>query len=393
MSGIYYCYYGTANALKGSHNAMMTKQHPVSVANPRGVRTYRFVSSRLFTSLLVGMVLTLLLTCIELAIIWFFNPANILGSDSSRRLSALVALPLHMPLLLLVPVFELGVLSLTAYLAAKPLAILAYLRAIQKAQDEYRSTYTRLDSLTHIYNTPVTFYEYTPDPQVVNQGQSLTLLELVKQPQNTSLLIEGAAGSGKTIAVRQYRYFAAQERRSLLHGQNKIPVFIPLKNYSLYLKSTSQPQTLTAEEDSVENKNQTAISDELMQQATLLDFLIDSDLEGMHHLRPYVKKLSDQGRLLFLCDGLDEIDYHYRAAVGREIAEMLIVTRNRFVITCREADYNKLPELEQLVNEGHIERSVISPMHPEQVREFVEQYIETQGDQWQHTAGQIMQVI
>ena len=73
----------------------MTKQHPVSVANPRGVRTYSFVSSRLFTSLLVGMVLTLLLTCIELAIIWFFNPENILGSDSSRRLSALAALPLQ----------------------------------------------------------------------------------------------------------------------------------------------------------------------------------------------------------------------------------------------------------------------------------------------------------
>ena len=393
MSGIYYCYFGTAHALKGSHNTMVTKQHPVSVANPRGVRTYSFVSSRLFTSLLVGMVLTLLLTCIELALIWFFNSANILGSDSSRRLSAVAALPLHMPLLLLVPVFELGVLSLTAYLAAKPLAILAYLRAIQKAQDEYRSTYTRLDSLVHIYNTPVTFYEHTPDPQVVNQGQSLTLNELVKQPQNTSLLIEGAAGSGKTIAVQQYRFIAVQERRSLLRGQSKIPVFVPLKNYSLYLKSTSQPQTLTTEEDSVDNKNQAAISDELMQQATLLDFLIDSDLEGMHHLRKYVKKLSDQGRLLFLCDGLDEIDYHYRAAVGREIAEMLIVTRNRFVITCREADYKNLPELEQLVNEGHIDRSVISPMHPEQVREFVEQYIEAQGDQWQHTAGQIMQVI
>ena len=393
MSRIYYCYYGTANALKGSHNAMMTKQKPVSVANPRGVRIYNFVASQLFTSLLVGIALTLLLTCIELAIIWFFNPANILGSDSSRRLSALVALPLHVPWLLLVPVFELGVLSLTAFLAAKPLAVLAYLRAIRKAQDEYRGMDRKLDSLAFIYNTPVMFYEHTPDPQIVNQGQSLTLLELMKLPQTASLLIEGAKGTGKTIALQQYLYSAIQQRRALLRGQNKIPVYIPLKNYSLYLKSTSQPQTLATQEESVDRKDQTAISDELIQQATLFDFLIDSDLEGMHHLRPYVKKLSGQGRFLFLCDGLDEVDSHYRAAVGREIAEMLIVTRNRFVITCREADYKKLPELEQLVNEGHLERSLISPLRLEQVREFVERYIEAQGDQWQHTAGQIMQVI
>ena len=393
MSRIYYCYYGTANALKGSHNAMMTKQKPVSVANPRGVRIYNFVASQLFTSLLVGIALTLLLTCIELAIIWFFNPANILGSDSSRRLSALVALPLHVPWLLLVPVFELGVLSLTAFLAARPLAVMAYLRAIRKAQDEYRGMDRKLDSLAFIYNTPVMFYEHTPDPQIVNQGQSLTLLELMKLPQTASLLIEGAKGTGKTIALQQYLYSAIQQRRALLRGQNKIPVYIPLKNYSLYLKSTSQPQTLTTQEESVDRKDQTAISDELIQQATLFDFLIDSDLEGMHHLRPYVKKLSGQGRFLFLCDGLDEVDSHYRAAVGREIAEMLIVTRNRFVITCREADYKKLPELEQLVNEGHLERSLISPLRLEQVREFVERYIEAQGDQWQHTAGQIMQVI
>jgi HEAT repeat protein len=396
MSGIYYCYYGTANALKGSHNTMMTMQNPVSVANPHRGRTRRFVTSRLFGSLLVGIVITLLLTCIELGVIWFFNLANRPGSANAKDFSTLVALPIHMPLLLLVPVIEVGVISFAAYLAARPLSVLAYLRAIRRAQDEFHSKYTKIDSLAHMYKTPVTFYEHSPDPQVVNQGRNLTLLELVNQSQDVSLLIEGAAGTGKTVALQQYRYFAAKQGSALLRGKNKIPVYVPLNNYSLYLKSASQAQTLAAGENgvgNVDNKHQAIISDELIQQATLIDFFLDSELESIHPLRPYLKKLSEQGRLLFLCDGLDEIDYHYRAAVGRELAEMLIVTQNRFLITCREADYKKVPELEQLVNEGHIERAVISPLQPELVREFVEQYIEAQGDQWQHTAGQIMQVI
>ncbi|HLZ80223.1 MAG TPA: HEAT repeat domain-containing protein, partial [Ktedonobacteraceae bacterium] len=376
---------------------MMTRQYPASApANRRGVRTQQFVTSRIIGSLLVGIVITLVLTCIELAIIWFFNPANMLGSAHSRDISALVAFLKIMPWLLLAPLIEFGVISLAAYLAARPLAVLAYIRTIQKEQSEFRNKNTKLDSLAHIYKMPVTFYEHNPDPQVLKQGRNLTLLELVEQSQDASLLIEGAAGTGKTKALQQYRYFAAQQRRALLRGKNKIPVYIPLKNYSLYLKSVSQAHIPAAGENGVDNKNQEAISDELIQQATLFDFILDSELESVHALRPYLKKLSDQGRLLFLCDGLDEIDYHYRAAVCGELAEMLRVgnvARNRFVITCREAEYKKVPELEQLVNEGHIERAVISPLQTDLVREFVEQYIEAQGDQWQHTAGQIMQVI
>ncbi len=372
---------------------MMTTQYHVSSAKSRRGSTHRIITSRLFRSILLGIAITLLLTCIELAIIWFFNPANILESASSRSFLTLLALPIHSPFLLLIPVIELGILSLTAYLAARPLALTAYLRAIQGAQEAYRKTYTRLDSLAQIYRTPVTYHAHTPDLHVVNQGQKLTLRELVELPHDVSLLLEGAAGAGKSVALQQYRYFAVQQRRALLRGQYKIPLYIPLIDYSLYVKTTSQAQTVATEEGSGDKQDQTAISKELIQQTTLYDFLVESELEGMNHLRPYLKKLIDQGRVVFLCDGLDKIDFHFRGAVVRELVEMLIITQNRFIITCREADYKKLPELEQLVNDGHIERAVISPLQPEQVREFVEQYIETQGDQGQHTAGQIMQVL
>src|SRR5260221_14411570 len=130
-----------------------------------------------------------------------------------------------------------------------------------------------------------------------------------------------------------------------------------------------------------------------VRQTGLLDYLLESDLAGMQHLRPYLKKLLAQGRLLLLCDGLDEVDAHYRAAVSAELAELLLMTQNRFVITCREADYLEQQDIVKLVNEGHIERALMRPLQLEQVREFIEQYIEDQPGGWQHTAGQIMQLI
>ncbi|HET7638297.1 MAG TPA: hypothetical protein VFK47_06090, partial [Ktedonobacteraceae bacterium] len=96
---------------------------------------------------------------------------------------------------------------------------------------------------------------------------------------------------------------------------------------------------------------------------------------------------------MLLCDGLDEVDAHYRATVSAELAELLLITQNRFVITCREADYMEQQDIVKLVNEGHIERALIRPLQLEKVREFIEQYIEDQPGGWQHTAGQIMQLI
>ncbi|MFL5661595.1 MAG: HEAT repeat domain-containing protein [Ktedonobacteraceae bacterium] len=113
----------------------------------------------------------------------------------------------------------------------------------------------------------------------------------------------------------------------------------------------------------------------------------------MQHLRPYLRKLLAQGRLLLLCDGLDEVDAHYRADVSAELAELLLMTQNRFVITCRETDYLEQQDVMKLVDEGHMKRALMRSLRLEQVREFIEQYIEDQPPGWQHTAGQIMQLI
>ena len=60
------------------------------------------------------------------------------------RLSALGAMLTGHSLLLLVPLVELLGIVLVIFLAMKPLAIRAYLRAVQKEQERYRKMYTSL---------------------------------------------------------------------------------------------------------------------------------------------------------------------------------------------------------------------------------------------------------
>ena len=195
----------------------------------------------------------------------------------------------------------------------------------------------------------------------------------------------GAPGAGKSLALRRCLFLYSQQR------QDKIPVYIPLSHYSLFLKAHSLASPFnTAEEDLDEQNSMPVVSP---QQGTLLDFLYESDLPGMRHLRLYLKKLLEQGRLLLLCDGLNEVDPHFRTVIASELAELLLVTQNRLVVTSREMDYREQQELIMLGNEGHIQRAVIYPLQVEQVRQFIERFIQDQGRQGQHTAGQVMQMI
>src|SRR5438270_11629087 len=199
---------------------MVQVQQPVNPASSSTAVRRRGLSFRLFRSILVGVAITLLLTCIELAVVWMLNSLYLLGRDTS--------------LLLLVPLVELLGISLVAFVAMKPLAIMAYLRTVQKAQERYRKMYTSLTSMDAMYDTPVTYYEHNPDPTVSNPGQSISVVslpDLLRQQQDASLLLMGAPGAGKSLALRRCLFLYSQQR------QDKIPVYIPLSHYSLFLKA------------------------------------------------------------------------------------------------------------------------------------------------------------
>jgi HEAT repeat protein len=354
---------------------MSEDQYPASPTNMNRAPIYyvsnrHFAPSRIFRNLLMGAGIVLVLTLIEAGIFGLINPSHF---------SALVPFIISAPYWLLLPLVEFLLAFLLVQVADKPLALGLYLQDAQKAQESYRRIYTPLTALSDIYETPVSYYRDTGDPALSGQGQNVSVIDLIRQG-DTHHLILGVPGAGKTMALRVYQYIASQQRGALVRGHDKIPVYVPMKNYSLFLKGRDL-------------QNRRLNIDEPAEEVRLLDFLYESDLPGMNHLRPYLGKLMEQGRILFLCDGLNEIDSNYLDSVVAELAELMRRSENRLVMTCREVDYRKQPQLAEMVNDGQVTRAVIYPLQPEEIRSFVERYIEEQGDKWQHTAGQIMQMI
>ncbi|HZR41502.1 MAG TPA: hypothetical protein VFB12_15370, partial [Ktedonobacteraceae bacterium] len=333
---------------------------------------------RLLSSVLIGLGITLILTLLEIGILWLLNPLHLTG-NTQQRFSAMLALPAHSPQWLLLPLGELAVASLAAAVAARPLALMAYLRDVHQAQEEYHKLYTPLTALANIRKTAEVTQEDITTPTIYMREEQVSILDLVQQ-QDTHMLILGVPGAGKTMALRVFQYNASQKPFSLAMARGRIPVYVPMKNYSLFLKK-QQPG------------NGNVFSEDEASQPTILEYLYESDLPGLRHLGPYLQQLSDAGRLLLLCDGLNEVDSNYLTRISEELVSLMRHTGNRLVMTCREVDYREQHDFVQLVDEGQAARAVIYPLLPEQVYQFVERYVEGQDKNWKHTAGQIMQVI
>ena len=362
-----------AKPVKGQYSGMREEQSPVTPANTSRNAIYRRsnpnnASSRMLRNVLIAMLIAVVITCIEIVVLWLTRP--------SYGLAALLSIPEHSPLLVFVPlVVEAIVVFIIAQAIAMPMAISAYIRDGQKEQELYRKLYTPLNAWPALYETSVTYYQENPDPTIHNAGQNMSLPNLAQQ-RDSHLLLLGPPGAGKTVALYLYWYSLLQRRRDLVSGREKVPIYVPLENYNLFLEMHEPAQGGEVE-------------------ASLLDFLYVADLPGMHRLRPYLQKLVAQGRLVFLCDGLDELDTRYLSSVCTELAGMLGQTSNRLVMTSREVDYRERPQLARLVAEHLVAHAVILPLSSEQMRSFIERYIEEQepGKRWQHTAGQIMDVI
>ncbi|HLG76403.1 MAG TPA: hypothetical protein VKX46_08305, partial [Ktedonobacteraceae bacterium] len=331
------------------------------------------VSHRLLGAGMLGAGVMVFLTLLEVLVLVLFNPFHVLGGAGS--FAALFVLPVHAPLSLLVPLGELVVSAGIVLVSARPMAEVFYLRDVHRAQEEYYKFYTPLAALVNLRKAA----DEDGSSSTSLQEQQVSILDLVRQ-QDIHQLILGAPGAGKTTVLRVYQYLASLRPIALVLRRGRIPVYVPMKNYSLFLK-----------------KQLAGMSDEeglsTPPSASIFEYLYVSDLPGMRHLSPCVQQLAQEGRLLLLCDGLNELDRNYLARVNEEIAHLMLTTRNRFVMTCREVDYREQEDFVQLVEQGQAARVVIYPLRHEQMFEFVERYIERQDKQWKHTAGQIMQVI
>ncbi len=344
-------------------------------------------------SLLVGILFTLLLTCIELGLFWLINPNHLLGVDVAHQLPALLVLPVHFPILWLIPVIELAGTTVAAFMATRPLALRAYLRVIQKEQERYRGAHTSLAAFANVYQTPITYYPNTPDvsnSNVQTQAQVVSLLSVLQQ-QESHLLLLGDAGTGKTLALHLYLAEIAHQGWTRVRSRATIPVYIPLQDYSAFLLTAVKESAANAAQPG--NPGNANNPDEVTERATLLDFLYETSLPGMHHLRPHLNSLLKQGRLELLCDGLEEVASAYRAQVSRQLANLMMITQDRFVIAARSADYTEARQLVDLVDGGFAARAIIFPLSSQAMRECIEQFIEAQNNGWHYTAGQLMQII
>jgi len=351
-------------------------KHP----SKRGVILTRFLRN-----ILVGVGIAIVLTCIEGGL-WIFNPLHLFGSGSSHSLSSLFSNLAHAPLVLLLLLLQLIAVCALMFFIEKPLALRRYVREVQKAQERYRVLYTPLTSWSAIYETSLTCYQDAPDLSTPGKVQHLSVLELVQEMVDaiggvqSHQLILGAPGAGKSVLLYFYWFTVLRRSRSIIFGSDKIPIYVPMHRYNLYRDTQT---TGTSGEVPVSGTR------------SLIDFLYSSDLVGMNHLRPFLHNLVAKGKILFLCDGLNEIDKKYRSAVNVEFAEMMGQNQNQLILTCLEIDFQEQQQLAQAVIENLVVRVYIDPLDEKHERSFVERYIREQdtAKKWRHTAGQVMEVI
>ncbi|MBO0796340.1 MAG: hypothetical protein J2P36_36070, partial [Ktedonobacteraceae bacterium] len=137
---------------------------------------YRATWLRLTSSILIGLGITLVLTLLEAGIFVLSAQGTV-----SQRLLALPELMTRTPSLLAMPVGELLTSTIVALLVARPLSLMAYLRAVHAEQEEYHQLYTPLKALTNIRQAAEVYQQDTVTATVTIQEEQVSILDLIQQ--------------------------------------------------------------------------------------------------------------------------------------------------------------------------------------------------------------------
>src|SRR5947209_216149 len=185
------------------------------------------------------------------------------------------------PLIFLIVFIAIVIAYLVGWFTAEPFAIYLYLREVHREQKLNSRLYTPLNVARNLYETPL---DATTSPQ--------QNIQKLAQQLKGHLLILGLPGAGKTMALRAaYQYPTLKQPWGAMWGRHKIPVYIPLKDYNvfltkIYLASSSPYQ------------QRSNASPQPYGESAIAYLLYGSDLTGMDHLNPYLEHLARRGRLL-----------------------------------------------------------------------------------------------
>jgi hypothetical protein len=166
------------------------------------------------------------------------------------------------------------------------------------------------------------------------------------------VLLRGPSGAGKSVLLRRLALFCLQEGIPNLRGR-PTPVLIELRRFT--------PAKLAAAANS--GSARSPLEQELVD---------EFDRRGFPNADLFLGRALDQGRILLLFDGLDEVKMGVRAEVARLVKDLLRkYPRCRAIITCRSDAYKN--EFAQAVDAA----LELEELSDQQIFEFLGQWKRT----------------
>jgi hypothetical protein len=175
---------------------------------------------------------------------------------------------------------------------------------------------------------------------------SRSIADRTANQQSRHVMVLGQPGSGKSEILK---YAIYQVTKVNWWKKQRIPLVIQMKYYDAYWQSG--PETPTLLNYLLKKAQKSPRSTE--QATSGFQYTQANELIGVYHLRPFLEELLQEGRLVLLCDGMNELGQRALDWVQNDI-QRLMHTPNNIIMTCRQIEYQDLPLIRGLTRDGVI---------------------------------------